>query len=74
MLKKLPTPKWVKRDYPFADLKVGDEIFVPKPNNTFRTLASRWFKSNPPKTYTTSTETRDGKPGILLTRMNDSPQ
>lgn len=68
---KLPTPKWIRRNYGFDSLPVGGEIFQTESLFYFRTAASNYFGSKARKQYMTQTVTRDGKKGILLTRLED---
>ena len=65
----LPKRKWTKRDYPFKDMQVGDSIFVWESQKYFRSAASNYFRDRPTKDYTTETVIRNGRKGILLTRM-----
>jgi hypothetical protein len=70
---KLPTPKWNPRAYPFETLPIGGEIFQTESLAYFRTAASNYFRAHPRKTYMTETVVREGKKGVLLTRLEDKP-
>lgn len=69
--KKLPKPLWVRRNYDFAGLEVGDALWAYESFGYFRSSASKWFRKNG-RTYTTFMEDVDGGAGrgLRLVRMS----
>jgi hypothetical protein len=65
---EIPPAPWTHRNYPFADMKPGDKLFVTEAFQYFRSAASTYFRGTRKK-YCTRMVTRDGKKGCLLTRL-----
>lgn len=68
-MKKLPDRLWTRRDWPFAEMQIGDSIFETKSLGYFRTAAASYFNNTPRKTYMTKKD----KEGLLLYRLEDKP-